>query len=136
MVPERTVKVAMRLLALGAEEISIGDTIGKATPDEVAQLLEALQQAGIDVACLALHVHDTYGRAVDNVMRAYGMGVTTFDTSVAGLGGCPYAPGSPGNVATEKVVQALTEAGHDTGIDLAVLVQARALIGSHLGRVL
>jgi hydroxymethylglutaryl-CoA lyase len=133
--PEKTLEVALRLADLGVAELSIGDTIGKASPAEVAELLELL--AGrLPVEMLAMHFHDTYGRAVANVLEARRRGVRTFDASVGGLGGCPYAPGAAGNVATEAVVRALRAAGDETGVDVEALARARAVIAPSIGRAL
>lgn len=134
--PARTVAVAQRLLDLGVNEISVGDTIGKATPHEVETVVQALAAAALPPACLALHVHDTYGRAIDNVLAAWRLGILTFDASVAGLGGCPYAPGAAGNVATEQLVAALAAAGAPVAVDLAALGRARDLIAPFIGHAL
>ena len=133
--PQRTVDVALHLRDMGVHEISIGDTIGKATPSEVENLLRLLlpQLAGTPIA---LHFHDTYGRASINVLTAYRMGVTAFDASVAGLGGCPYAPGAAGNVSTETLVQTLRQEGADVPIDLTALARARALVAKSVQRPL
>lgn len=102
--PAKVVEVMAMLLELGIVEVSIGDTIGKATEDEVQRLLEAVlpNAGGVQIA---LHLHDTYGRAVANARAAYEMGVRTFDASAGGIGGCPFAPGSPGNVSTQALLQ-------------------------------
>jgi hydroxymethylglutaryl-CoA lyase len=126
--PAAVLAVARALLALGCRELSIGDTIGRATPDEVRAVLELLL-GEIDAARLALHCHDTFGQAVANCEAAVALGVTTLDASAGGLGGCPYAPGAPGNVATEALVRAFPGR---TGVSLDALAAAgRALRGEH-----
>jgi hydroxymethylglutaryl-CoA lyase len=127
--PARVLPVARALIDLGCAELSIGDTIGKATPDEVRHLLDLLIPLEPPVR-LALHLHDTYGQAVDNARAALAMGIKTFDASAGGIGGCPYAPGAPGNVATEALVAAF--AGR-TGIDLAGVREAAAIVRRFLG---
>jgi len=130
--PARVVPVIDRLFALGIEEVSIGDTIGKATPDDVAALLDLLL-ARFPAACLALHFHDTYGHAAANVRAAHARGIETFDSSAGGIGGCPYAPGASGNIATELLVDTLAAAGAAVDIDRDALARASALIGAALG---
>ena len=122
--PEQVIPVAEALLELGCEELSIGDTIGKASPDEVTRLFERLLRS-CAAERLAGHFHDTYGQAVENARAAAELGIATFDSSAGGIGGCPYAPGAPGNVATETLVEAFPGR---TGIDLARLAIARKLI--------
>jgi hydroxymethylglutaryl-CoA lyase len=113
------------LLALGADEISLGDTIGVGHPAQVRELVGAA--AGVaPLERIALHCHDTYGRALANVQAGYEAGVRTFDAAIGGLGGCPYAPGASGNVATEDVVDLFEAAGLPTGVDLGRLVAASA----------
>ncbi len=114
--PEQAVRVARELFAFGCDEIALADTIGTATPDDVARLLEAVLPS-IPKERLALHLHDTYGRALDNVAVALSYGVATFDTATGGLGGCPFAPGAPGNLATEALLAFLEERGIAHGID-------------------
>jgi hydroxymethylglutaryl-CoA lyase len=126
--PARVLPVARALIDLGCAELSIGDTIGKATPDEVRHLLYLLIPLEPPVR-LALHLHDTYGQAVDNARAALAMGIKTFDASAGGIGGCPYAPGAPGNVATEALVAAF--AGR-TGIDPGRLEAAAAIVRPYL----
>jgi hydroxymethylglutaryl-CoA lyase len=133
--PEAAVDVARRLLDAGVDELSIGDTIGKAVPAEVRELLERLLRH-VDPRRVALHFHDTYGHAVDNVLASWKAGVETFDSSAGGLGGCPYAPGASGNVSTEALTEALRAAGADVRVDPAALARARAVIGPALGRSL
>lgn len=131
--PAKAAEVCRRLIDAGVDEISIGDTIGKAVPDEVRQLLDAVLPA-IPAARLALHFHDTYHHAVDNVLAAWKLGIETFDSSAGGIGGCPFAPGASGNVATEAVVEALRGAGADVGVDLGAIAESRRLILPVLGR--
>jgi hydroxymethylglutaryl-CoA lyase len=133
--PAAVVPVAKRLLDLGVEEISIGDTIGKAVPDEVHALLDRLLDA-LPQDQIALHFHDTYGTAVANALAAYARGITTFDASAGGVGGCPYAPGAAGNVATEDLVWALRQSGAEIAIDLEKVSAASDLLASALGRTL
>jgi hydroxymethylglutaryl-CoA lyase len=131
--PARVLHVAESLLALGCEEISIGDTIGVATPSAVERLFRVLQHS-LPVAQLAGHFHDTRGMAVANVCRALELGVRRFDASVGGLGGCPYAPGASGNVATEELVYLFEKEGMETGVDLQKLMAAGDYIDLLLGR--
>jgi hydroxymethylglutaryl-CoA lyase len=125
--------VCRRLLEVGVDEISIGDTIGKAVPDEVRQLLGEILPT-LPANRLAMHFHDTYHHAVENVVASWKMGIEAFDSSAGGIGGCPYAPGASGNVATEAVVDALRAAGADVRADLGVLAEARRVILPVLGR--
>jgi len=127
------VRVARSLHAMGCYEISLGDTIGVGTPASVQRMLEAVA-ARVPLQRLAGHYHDTYGMAVANVFASLEMGVAVFDASVGGLGGCPYAAGASGNVATEDVVWLLNGLGIDTGIDLDALVDTAAWISAQLGR--
>ncbi len=115
--PEATVDVVERLVDLGVHEVSISDTIGKASPDEVTRLLDLLLPR-LSSDRIAMHFHDTYGRGVENVLASWSYGLRIFDASVGGLGGCPYAPGATGNVATEAVVEALEKEGETVGVDL------------------
>lgn len=135
ILPAAVVPVVERLFALGVEEVSIGDTIGKAAPDEVRALLDLLLKQ-IPATRLAMHFHDTYRRARANVLESWRLGITAFDASTGGIGGCPYAPGASGNVATEVVVQALRQAGATVDLDLTALAAARATIAHALGRTL
>ncbi len=131
--PEQAAAVAADLHALGAYEVSLGDTIGAGTPGSVLALLEATV-ARVPVDRLAGHYHDTYGMAVANVHASVVFGLRSFDSSVAGLGGCPYARGATGNVATEDLVYLLHGLGLHTGIDLDALVDCGAWISAELGR--
>ena len=120
------VDVAARLLTLGVDEVSIGDTIGVAGPADVRRVVGALQSAGIGADRLAMHFHDTRGTALANVAAALELGVRCFDASTGGTGGCPYAPGAAGNLATEDLVYLLDREGLEHGVDLdRVLVAAR-----------
>lgn len=130
----QVVDVARRLVDLGVEELSLGDTIGVATTGHVHRLLEALDTAGIGVATLAVHFHDTYGQALANTLAALADGVRVVDSSAGGLGGCPYAKSATGNLATEDLVWALHGAGVRTGVDLEALVQTSAWMAQSLGR--
>ncbi len=127
------VRVARALYAMGADEISLGDTIGVGTPNETRGMIRAV--AGeVPVAALAGHYHDTYGQALANIWASIEAGVTVFDASVSGLGGCPYAKGASGNVATEDVVYSLHRSGLKTGADLDALVDISRWISGELGR--
>ncbi|MEF7613366.1 hydroxymethylglutaryl-CoA lyase [Aquincola sp. MAHUQ-54] len=131
--PAAVADVAQRLLELGSYEISLGDTIGTGTPATVLRMLEAVA-AKVPTGQLAGHYHDTYGMGVANVHASYQFGLRVFDSSIAGLGGCPYAKGATGNVATEDVLYLLQGLGAETGIDLDKLVDAGAWISEALGR--
>jgi hydroxymethylglutaryl-CoA lyase len=124
--PAKVAEVAGALDAMGCYEISLGDTVGQGTPERVAAMLEAVT-ATIPAARLAGHFHDTAGRALDNIEVALGQGLRVFDAAVGGLGGCPYAPGAAGNVATERVAARLAGLGYETGLDMAVLEEAAAM---------
>lgn len=124
--PSVVAEVADRLFAMGCYEISLGDTIGAGTPDSVARMLLAVRDV-VPVGRLAGHYHDTSGRAVDNIDASLSMGVRVFDAAVGGLGGCPFAPGAPGNVATENVARHLAALGYDTGLDLVEIDRAVAI---------
>ena len=131
--PEQVAQVAQRLLELGSYEVSLGDTIGAGTPATVLAMLEAVAKK-VPIDQLAGHYHDTYGMAVANVHASWRFGLRSFDTSIAGLGGCPYAKGATGNVATEDVVYLLHGEGADTGIDLDRLVDCADWISRQLDR--
>lgn len=131
--PETVAAVAAALHDLGCYEISLGDTIGVGTPLAVQRLLEAVMKR-LPVERLAGHYHDTYGMAVANIWASLEMGVTVFDASVAGLGGCPYAVTSSGNVATEEVVWLLHGLGIETGVALELLVDCAFWVSAELGR--
>ncbi|MBN3003632.1 hydroxymethylglutaryl-CoA lyase [Chromobacterium alkanivorans] len=131
--PAKVAEVAARLLDLGCYEISLGDTIGVGTPASVLAMLEAVSKT-VPMTQLAGHFHDTYGMAISNIHACLRAGMMTFDSSVAGLGGCPYAQGASGNVATEDVVYLLHGEGHSTGVDLAALVDTAWFIADALGK--
>ena len=131
--PVRVAEVAARLHGMGCYEVSLGDTIGTGTPASVTAMLEAVA-ARVPVAQLAGHYHDTWGMAVANVAASYALGLRVFDASVSGLGGCPYAKGASGNVATEDVAYLLQGLGADTGVDLQRLAETSAWISGVLGR--
>lgn len=131
--PAAAASVARRLLDLGCYEISLGETIGTATPRRVQAMLEAVA-AVAPGETLAVHFHDTYGQALANLMAALEAGIAVVDSSVAGLGGCPYAKGATGNVASEDVLYLLNGLGVRTGVDLGKLAQAGRFISEELGR--
>lgn len=131
--PDKVAYVTEKLVAIGAEHIGIADTIGVGTPIKVQKALDAALRY-IDIDNISGHFHDTYGQALSNTLAALQMGVWQFDTSVAGLGGCPYAKGATGNVATEDVVYLLHGMGIETGIDLDKLVDVGQKISAFLGR--
>ena len=131
--PARVAEVAGRLVDAGCYEISLGDTIGAGTPGRTKAMLMRVMDR-VPAASLAGHFHDTYGQALANVYAALEMGVRVFDASVSGLGGCPYAPGAAGNVATEDLVYMLEGSGSSTGVDLNALIQAGNFICEKLGR--
>lgn len=130
----QVVDVARRLMDLGCDELSLGDTIGVATTGHVQRLIEALGDAGLSVDRLAVHFHDTYGQALANTLAALRQGVTIVDSSAGGLGGCPYAKSATGNLATEDLVWALDGLGVQTGVDLKQLVAASVWMAGRLGR--
>ncbi|MCR9125377.1 MAG: hydroxymethylglutaryl-CoA lyase [Rhodobacteraceae bacterium] len=124
--PEKVAEVADALFAMGCYEISLGDTLGQATPASIARMLMAVRER-VPVGRLAGHYHDTAGRALANIDASLSLGVRVFDAAVGGLGGCPYAPGSSGNVATEAVAAHLARLGYQTGLDMDRLARASAL---------
>jgi hydroxymethylglutaryl-CoA lyase len=127
--PESAVAVAVRLFELGCAEVSLADTIGTAEPEDVSRLLAAARD-NLPLPQTALHFHDTHGRAVRNVAVAYDAGITIFDSAAGGLGGCPFAPGAPGNVATEAVLAFFAERGVETGVDRGAVLAAVASLRS------
>ena len=131
--PQAVVDLTERLFDIGIEEVSVSDTIGKAAPEEVARLLDLLLPR-VAPERIAVHFHDTYGRGIPNVLQSWAYGIQTFDASVGGLGGCPFAPGATGNVATEDVVQALAGAGADVGVDRTQLARAGSLLDPFLNK--
>jgi hydroxymethylglutaryl-CoA lyase len=131
---DQVVSTGRRLLDLGASQLSLGDTIGVATAGHVGALVDAFAEAGTRREDLALHFHDTYGQALSNVQAGLRAGVTTYDASAGGLGGCPYAKSATGNLATEDLVWFLTGLGIQHGVDLDALVQTSTWLAGHLGR--
>ncbi|MDQ2713932.1 MAG: hydroxymethylglutaryl-CoA lyase [Chloroflexota bacterium] len=132
--PRRVLSVAQDLLEMGVGELSLGDTIGVATPNQAADVLHLLLSEGaIPATRLAVHFHDTRGTALANVLTALHMGIHIVDSSAGGLGGCPYAPGAAGNLATEDLLYMLHGMGIETGIDLEQIVSASSFIAPYLG---
>ena len=129
--PAAVLQVVQKLFDIGVAEVSISDTIGKATPEEVAGLLDLILPV-VPAERVAMHFHDTYGRGGANVLASRSFGIRTFDASVGGLGGCPFAPGATGNVATESAVKALEDTGEAVGVDRNKLLHARRLLDSYL----
>jgi hydroxymethylglutaryl-CoA lyase len=129
--PEAVLEVAARLLDLGCYEVSIGDTIGVGNPRQVQGITELLMQV-IPTSKLAWHFHDTRGLAIANTLAALETGVATYDASAGGLGGCPYAPGASGNMATEDLVYLLNSLTIESGVDLDRLVAASRIIAQYL----
>lgn len=132
--PHRVAEIATDLLEMGADEIALGDTTGMGTAPRTAQLLRSMAAAGIRNEDVALHFHDTYGQALVNTAVALEHGIRTFDSSVGGLGGCPYSPGATGNVATENVVYFMETLGMDTGVDLDAVADIGQWITGELGK--
>ncbi|SBT91604.1 hydroxymethylglutaryl-CoA lyase [Streptomyces sp. DI166] len=130
----QVVRVCTALLDLGCDELSLGDTIGVATPGQVTALLTALSAEGVPTEALGVHFHDTYGQALANTLAALQYGVSTVDASAGGLGGCPYAKSATGNLATEDLVWMLHGLGIDTGVDLGRLVATSEWMADRLGR--
>ncbi|EGR1273264.1 hydroxymethylglutaryl-CoA lyase [Vibrio parahaemolyticus] len=131
--PTQVANISQALIELGCYEVSLGDTIGTGTPNRVKEMLESVL-ARIPSQRLAVHFHDTWGQALANIYQALSMGITTVDSSVAGLGGCPYAHGASGNVATEDVLYLCQGLGIETGVDLELLVKAGWMISDELQR--
>ncbi|MFF6777711.1 hydroxymethylglutaryl-CoA lyase [Streptomyces sp. NPDC012637] len=131
---EQVVRVTKALADMGCDELSLGDTIGVATPGHVRALLSALNEAGVPTSRLAVHFHDTYGQALANAYAALEHGVTVFDASAGGLGGCPYAKSATGNLATEDLVWMFRGLGIETGVDLAALTDTSVWMAGQLGR--
>jgi hydroxymethylglutaryl-CoA lyase len=134
--PHRAVAVARRLVELGVDEVCFGDTIGVGVPPQVFALTEAATEAGIELRQIAFHFHDTRGTALANVVAGLEAGVRTFDSSTGGTGGCPYAPGAAGNLATEDLVYLLDAAGYEHGVNLEKVLDAARFITSALGKAL
>ncbi|UMP00047.1 hydroxymethylglutaryl-CoA lyase [Amycolatopsis sp. EV170708-02-1] len=130
----KVVEVASRMMALGCTELSLGDTIGVATPGRVVLLLKALAAAGTPLERVAVHFHDTYGQALSNTLAALQCGVTTVDASAGGLGGCPYARRATGNLATEDLLWHLDGLGVETGVSLEKSVETSVWLAERLGR--
>ena len=126
--------MAERLVAMDCNELSVADTIGVATPGHVHELLAALNDAGMPPESLAVHFHDTYGQALSNTLAAIEDGVRTVDSAAGGLGGCPFAESTTGNLATEDLVWMLHGLGIETGVDLQGLVATSAWLAGELGR--
>lgn len=133
VMPEAVAKVAQRLYAMGCYEISLGDTIGTGTPAKAQRMIEAVAKH-VPIERIGGHFHDTYGQALSNILAAMELGVATFDSSVAGLGGCPYAKGATGNVASEDVLYMLQGLGIETGVDMNKLVNTGRYICEAIGR--
>jgi hydroxymethylglutaryl-CoA lyase len=131
--PEAVREVVHKLLDLAVDEISLGDTIGVATPNDVFDVIETLYESGVTRGVLALHFHDTRGTALANVFAGLQCGVTTYDASAGGLGGCPYAPGASGNLATEDLVYLLDGLGIHSGVTLARVVEVSRRLSQSLG---
>ena len=131
--PTAVARVAAALHCMGCAEISLGDTIGTGTARAMQKMIEAVA-AEVPIAQLAVHCHDTYGQALANILASLELGVAIVDSAVAGLGGCPYAAGASGNVASEDVLYMLDGLGIETGVDLARLVETGAFIAAALGR--
>ncbi|WP_218353584.1 hydroxymethylglutaryl-CoA lyase [Alteromonas lipotrueiana] len=131
--PQQVADVAAKMLEMGCYEISLGDTIGTGTPVKTAQMLEAVLSK-VPADKLAVHFHDTYGQALVNIYVALTLGVRVIDSALAGLGGCPYAKGASGNVATEDVLYMLNGMHIETGVDMSSLLKASAFISEHLQR--
>jgi hydroxymethylglutaryl-CoA lyase len=134
--PDRAVEVAVRLLDLGVEEVCYGDTIGVAVPGQVTDLVKRTLSAGIPLDRIAFHFHDTRGTALANVVAGLEVGVRCFDASAGGTGGCPYAPGAAGNLATEDLVYLLDAMGYEHGASLSGVLDAARYISDVLGRPL
>ncbi|MFG2332139.1 hydroxymethylglutaryl-CoA lyase [Streptomyces sp. NPDC048604] len=131
---DQVVRVTKALADMGCDELSLGDTIGVATPGHVQALLRGLNDAGVPTSRIAVHFHDTYGQALSNTLAALRHGVTTVDASAGGLGGCPYAKSATGNLATEDLVWMLRGLGIETGVDLAALTATSGWMAEQLGR--
>ena len=132
--PTQVAAVARRLVELGCDQLSLGDTIGTGTPGHVEAVLDECVAAGVPISVLAVHFHDTYGQALANTLAALRRGVTVVDASAGGLGGCPYARSATGNLATEDLVWMLDGLGIEHGVDLPALAATSAWLAEHLGR--
>jgi hydroxymethylglutaryl-CoA lyase len=131
----RVRSVAERLLQIGVDEVAISDTLGAAAPTDIRETVGFLLET-VPASKIALHLHDTYGTALANVVAGLELGIITFDSSAGGLGGCPYAPGALGNLATEDLVYLLDRMGIETGVDLVKVVEAGEVVAKTLGRPL
>jgi hydroxymethylglutaryl-CoA lyase len=134
--PAAAVAVAERLLGLGVDEVCFGDTIGVGVPDQVEELVSLAEEAGIATQRQAYHFHDTRGTALANVAMALTKGIRPFDSSTGGTGGCPYAPGAAGNLATEDLIYLLDASGYEHGVALAGVLRAARFIAGALGKPL
>lgn len=132
--PQKVAEIATDLLEMGADEIDLGDTTGMGTAPRTAELLRAMTAAGVRNEDIAMHFHDTYGQALVNTAVSLEHGIRTFDSSVGGLGGCPYSPGATGNVATEDMIYFLESLGMDTGVDLDEIADIGAWITAEVGK--
>ncbi len=130
--PSETARLTRGLLEFGCDQVSLGDTIGAAVPEDIEKLMRALE--GVPLPRLALHLHNTYGTALANVVRGLDCGIRTFDSSVGGSGGCPYAPGASGNLATEDLLYLLERGGWEHGVDLNGVVEAARFLEQGLER--
>lgn len=133
---ETTVELTQKLLALGISEISLGDTTGMGNPVLVEKVIQGLIDANVPLNKIALHMHDTQGTGLANILAGYQMGIRTFDASTAGVGGCPYAPGASGNVATEDLINLFHKMGCDTGVDLEKAAMAGQFLANALQKPL
>lgn len=131
--PSDVVRVTTQLLSMGCYEISLGDTTGEGNPTQWTTLWSHLQRANVDMTKIAAHCHDTFSMSLPSLMALLPLGLRTIDSSLAGLGGCPYSPGATGNVPTEDVVYMLHKMGYETGIDLEGLVEAGDWLSRTLG---
>jgi hydroxymethylglutaryl-CoA lyase len=134
--PRRALEISRQLREMGAKEISLGDTIGIGNPLQTRKILELFFADGFAKEQIALHLHDTHGTALANCLVGLELGVSTFDTSIGGMGGCPYAPGAAGNLATEDLASVLADMGVETGVDLEKLIEAGWLAQQLVGRKL
>ncbi len=132
--PQAVARVAARLVAIGCSEVSVGDTIGIGVPTQVPEVVGRTVEAGVSLESLALHFHDTRGTALANVVEGLREGVRIFDSSAGGLGGCPYAPGAAGNVATEDLLWLVHRMGYETGVDLEAVAGASRALARAIGR--
>jgi hydroxymethylglutaryl-CoA lyase len=132
--PRKVAEIACDLMEMGADEISLGDTTGMGTVPKTIALLQAMQAAGIRSEDIAMHFHDTYGQALINTAVSLDFGVKTFDSSVGGLGGCPYSPGATGNISTEDMVYFMDSVGVSTGVDLDAVTDIGEWITKEIGK--